>query len=564
VSWSGDVAVWRNLGSASFEAARVFGSVADTSIAASLGDFDGDSRTDLAVVDSQPSSVALLWGDGAANLGHPRLSVPTRVFSPTAADLDGDSRTDLVSASSQEPNLYVSLHPSSGSFATTALALAAVPAELALGDVDGDGVLDAATASGSLVEIRRGNGNGTFAPPVASNLSNAVGSAVLADVDGDGFDDFVWSFWQFPGGAHLRASLSDGSGGFASTITLDAQLGPAFSVYGLASADFNGDNRDDVVVAKDSGCVVVTSAIGGGFASVAPWSGSAVVAAESADLDLDGDADLVLAAGLGTPQVRVFLGNGLGAFPTSSTHTFAVDPKALEIGDFDDDGSPDIAVGDLRGVVHLLIGTGTGSFTTLSRAFPSEVYCSNGTYLSTGICALDVDVDGRLDLAFSDELAPGLAFLLQRNAWEHPDVYCTAKTTSNGCVPSIGASGLPSASATSGFTISCSSVINLKNGLLFYSLVGRQAAPFQGGTMCVLAPIARTPLQNSGGNPPPDDCSGVFALDMNAFAHGLAGGSPQPALLVQGAAVTAQWWGRDPLSTPPTTLSNAIEFLVGP
>jgi hypothetical protein len=137
--------------------------------------------------------------------------------------------------------------------------------------------------------------------------------------------------------------------------------------------------------------------------------------------------------------------------------------------------------------------------------------------------------------------------------------YCTAKTTSIGCVPSIGASGVPSASAGSGFTITASDVINNKNGLLFYSLTGQQAIPFQGGTLCGKPPIRRTTVQNAGGNPPPNDCSGTFAMDFNVLIA--SGVNP---LLVAGQQVDAQWWFRDPGFSAPNNsgLSNAIDFVI--
>ena len=144
--------------------------------------------------------------------------------------------------------------------------------------------------------------------------------------------------------------------------------------------------------------------------------------------------------------------------------------------------------------------------------------------------------------------------------------YCTPRTTSNGCVPTMAHAGVPSASAGLGFTIRGEEVINNKSGLLFYGVNGRANLAFQGGTLCVATPIKRTTAVNSGGNPPPNDCSGVFSLDMNAFAAGALGGGPLPALRVAGTLVDCQWWGRDPGFPSPinTILSDGLEYSVEP
>ena len=137
-------------------------------------------------------------------------------------------------------------------------------------------------------------------------------------------------------------------------------------------------------------------------------------------------------------------------------------------------------------------------------------------------------------------------------------VYCTAKTNSAGCLPSIAFSGTPSASAGSGYVLSASQILDGKSGVLFYGKSGAAALPFQGGTLCAAVPLVRTPLQVSGGAPP---CGGSFAMDFNAWIA-----SGQDPALVAGQQVNAQYWSRDPGFPPPdnTSLSDAVEFTIAP
>jgi hypothetical protein len=112
-----------------------------------------------------------------------------------------------------------------------------------------------------------------------------------------------------------------------------------------------------------------------------------------------------------------------------------------------------------------------------------------------------------------------------------------------------------------------SNVRNQKAGLLFYGINGPASTPFQGGTLCVKTPIRRTPVVNSGGTSlPTNDCTGVYSIDMNAFAQGSLGGSPSPALQVAGTLVNCQWWGRDPGFAAPnnTTLTDGLGYTVCP
>jgi len=138
-----------------------------------------------------------------------------------------------------------------------------------------------------------------------------------------------------------------------------------------------------------------------------------------------------------------------------------------------------------------------------------------------------------------------------------PAVYCTPKTSSSGCVPALSSSGIPSASAGSGFLVQATQIERNRVGVLFYGKNGQASIPFQGGYLCAMSPILRTPPQGSGGA---TTCAGTFAFDFNQYVA--LGGDPG---LVAGAQVFAQYWFRDPPDPVSNTgLTGGIEFTLCP
>ncbi|MCC7171711.1 MAG: hypothetical protein IT459_14795, partial [Planctomycetes bacterium] len=210
-------------------------------------------------------------------------------------------------------------------------------------------------------------------------------------------------------------------------------------------------------------------------------------------------------------------------------------------------------------VVTPLGGSAQTTDLTGSSSTPSAASGTLGTSLSMQTSFLSVPVNSTFPFSDSGSGVSGTITVVGTLSaqWTppFPSPYCTAKQNSQGCTPGIGSFGFAVYSGTSPqlFLISAAFVLNNKSGLLFY---GSQPAsvPFQGGTLCVQPPIKRTPIQNSGGNPPPNDCSGGFSIDFNSY---IASGAD--SALVPGRVVYAQWWYRDPGFVAPnnTGLSNA-------
>jgi Tol biopolymer transport system component len=142
--------------------------------------------------------------------------------------------------------------------------------------------------------------------------------------------------------------------------------------------------------------------------------------------------------------------------------------------------------------------------------------------------------------------------------WTQPAVYCAAQQNSLGCTPAISFSGSPSASAGSSFIVGVQGLVSSTFGFFFYSTRKPLIAPFQGGYLCMPAPIRRMPLKATGGNASPD-CSGGLQVDFNAWIA-----SGVDLSLVAGGNVCIQAWSRDAGAAIPTNLSNALVFAIGP
>jgi hypothetical protein len=135
-------------------------------------------------------------------------------------------------------------------------------------------------------------------------------------------------------------------------------------------------------------------------------------------------------------------------------------------------------------------------------------------------------------------------------------LYCAPKLNSFGCRPELSLQGYPSVGAGSGFLVRATNVVQTSFGVLVYSKTGPDSAPFQGGTLCVAAPTARTSVVSTNAASP---CGGVLTVDFNA--HIASGVDPA---LTAGQSFWGQIFFRDGADPTGLGLTNAVAGTICP
>jgi len=133
-------------------------------------------------------------------------------------------------------------------------------------------------------------------------------------------------------------------------------------------------------------------------------AGNAGLGVNTADLNLDGNLDLVV-SNSSDNTISVLLGNGDGTFRSQVTYAVGESPTEIRIADFDGDGKLDLAVtNSVSNTVSVLLGNGDGTFQ-------SQVQYPTGTG-SYGLAAADLNADGKLDLVVTNYFANTVSVLL--------------------------------------------------------------------------------------------------------------------------------------------------------
>ena len=314
-----------------------------------------------------------------------------------AGDFNEDGNLDIAVNAAGFDNVAILLGDGQGQFALTGhVASDTLPKGLAVGDMDRDGHLDLVQCNnwGYDAIVHLGDGLGGFGErDTAVNGEGGPNRVIVADFNNDRALDIAVAG---PDEGVILVYLGDNKGGF---ILPPNEIEDVPLNFDLIAADFNGDRKMDIATTTSANVDIFLGDGTGSFTLSAELEGSPQAATlGTGDANKDGKLDL-MAAGVGPGNnirnyITTYLGDGAGSFVLKQTITLGQGDVrgGIAVGDFNEDGSSDVAVPLDK--VLLFLGDGTGNLLEKPPLLA-------GDQPHTVITA-DFNKDGHLDLANSN------------------------------------------------------------------------------------------------------------------------------------------------------------------
>ncbi len=311
----------------------------------STADLNADGNLDLVVTKGVGVVVILLGtGDGTFSAAG-TYSTGGEPYGPNVGDFNGDQKPDVavVNWNSDTVGVLLGDCPTGFSPVVTYAAGGWYPSDLTTGDFNSDGKLDLAlvhSEAPGTFGVLLGNGDGTFQPVTTfSSGGNYAYAIVTADFNSDGNLDMAATNLV---SATVAICLGDGTGAFsAATTTATGGSSPEY----LDAGDFNGDGKLDLAVAnRGSSNIGVLFGNGDGtFTPVTTYATNATypIGIVVSDVNRDGNADILASTSAG---LSLLLGRGDGTFAPIITYNTGGKSYVTALGDFDGDGDLDAAV----------------------------------------------------------------------------------------------------------------------------------------------------------------------------------------------------------------------------
>src|SRR6266542_4731990 len=362
-----------------------------------VGDLNGDGKLDLAVANLHVSTVSVLLNTTNLGTATPGFAVKQDVDtganprSVTLGDLNGDSKLDLAVVNAGSNTVSVLLNTTAPGSATASFtakrdfAAGTAPVSITVGDLNSDGKLDLVVAninSNNVSVLLNTTTPGAATPSFAAKQDFVTGddpvSVTVGDLNGDGKLDLIV--------ANLISTVSvlfntTAPGASAATFATKQDFptgdGPRFVSVG----DLNGDGQLDLAVVN-----LVSNTVSVLLNNTAPGAAIPSFAAKQdfatdfnpasitvGDLNGDGKLDLTV-ANSHSDNVSVLLNT---TAPGTDTPSFAAkqdfdtsdDPVSVTKGDLNGDGKLDLVVANVDSdTVSVLLNTPTiVTATGLSR-----------------------------------------------------------------------------------------------------------------------------------------------------------------------------------------------------
>lgn len=279
--------------------------------------------------------------------------------------------------------------------------------DVAMGDLNGDGIIDMVTTGGTgifgFATIRLGNGDGTFGTHTTLNSSSSsTNSVALGDINNDGILDLVTAGMS-SGTPSATIFIGNGDGTFGASISYTTETGGSASTS-VKLADLNSDGNLDLITSGGATGGLMSVRLGDGngtFGSKTQYSSfgtNPLSEVSIGDLNNDGILDLVSIDSGRSGYTTFFLGNGDGTFGAGvSYNTGLSDGRGVTLGDLNGDGILDLVASGANGGVGRTIvqlGNGNGTFGTITS------YLAEGTNSYDATLA-DMNGDGILDIITS-------------------------------------------------------------------------------------------------------------------------------------------------------------------
>jgi hypothetical protein len=301
-----------------------------------------------------------------------------------AGDIDQDGDLDIVVAVAMQANKIL-MNDGSGSFtdgSSRILAQSNDSWDVSIADLNSDGNLDLFFVGNQdqTNELYINDGSGSF-----SDLSNRIPvtgntTAIEAlDIDSDGTTDLML------GNLGQNVILINSGNAFFNNQTTQRLPQIADATRDIAFGDITGDNLRDIIIGNDNGNRVFINTGSGFFSNQTsnriPFANAIEETRDVniADVDGDGDRDIYFGnTGFqngSNPQDRLLINSGQGFFadqttdqlPAITTNTFDA-----EFADLDQDGDFDLVVGNYDGGIRVLINNGSGFFSDQTGAWIPE------------------------------------------------------------------------------------------------------------------------------------------------------------------------------------------------